>query len=79
MPRYTPFFRVSTLFTLIYLTFPKVRVYYAVMTPKQAIKQFGTVTEMARILGISRQIIYNWLRKGKMPEQWQALVQAKLK
>ncbi len=45
-------------------------------------REFLTVTEVARLLSISRQTLYNWIREGRIPEprrhpttdypQWQA-------
>ena len=31
-------------------------------------RQYMTTTEVARILGVSTQTIYNWLRAGKISE-----------
>ncbi len=44
------------------------------MTPNQAIKKFGGVTQLAKALGISRQTVYNWIDRGGVPAHWQAFV-----
>lgn len=38
------------------------------MTPKQAIKHFGTISKLARALGLSNPSIYDWLNAGEIPE-----------
>lgn len=37
------------------------------MTLEQIIKAFGGVTKTAHALGVTRQTIYIWRRKGEMP------------
>lgn len=38
------------------------------MTLEEIIKAFGGVSQTARALGITRQTIYHWRRKGDIPE-----------
>lgn len=35
---------------------------------RQARKEYLTTAEVARILGVSTQTIYNWIRQGKVSE-----------
>tara|TARA_R110000868_G_scaffold5516_1_gene33131 strand:- start:1224 stop:1412 length:189 start_codon:yes stop_codon:yes gene_type:complete len=46
------------------------------MTPKQVVKHFGTVALAAEGLGMTRQIIYYWLRRGRVPRLAQLYVSA---
>lgn len=38
------------------------------MTLEKIIESFGGVSQTARALGITRQTIYHWRRKGDIPE-----------
>jgi len=38
------------------------------MTLEEIIKTFGGVAQTARALGVTRQTIYIWRRKGEIPE-----------
>ena len=38
------------------------------MTLEEIVKAFGGVSQTARALGITRQTIYHWRRKGDVPE-----------
>jgi DNA-binding phage protein len=40
----------------------------AIMTLEEVIKHFGGVSQTARALGVTRQTIYHWRRKGEMPK-----------
>jgi len=37
------------------------------MTLEEIIREFGGVAHTARALGVTRQTIYYWRRKGEMP------------
>ena len=46
------------------------------MTPipiKAAVTEAGGVTTLARRLGVTRMTIYRWLKRGQMPDSFQAL------
>lgn len=38
------------------------------MSLEEIIKSFGGVSQTARALGVTRQTIYHWRRKGDIPE-----------
>lgn len=38
------------------------------MTLEEVIAHFGGVSQTARALGVTRQTIYHWRRKGEMPK-----------
>jgi DNA-binding transcriptional regulator YdaS (Cro superfamily) len=37
------------------------------MTPKQAIARYGTQARLARVLGVSLQVVNNWKRRDWIP------------
>ncbi len=38
------------------------------MTPDQAIQHFGSISKLARALGLANPTIYDWLNAGAIPE-----------
>lgn len=40
------------------------------MKTEDAIKSRGGVAELAKFLGVSRQTVWYWKRKGELPELW---------
>ena len=44
------------------------------MTPKQVVKYYGSQSEAARRLGVSRQVISNWVRRKRVPLDWQIAI-----
>ncbi len=53
------------------------------MTPIQVVNHFGGKEKTARALNVSRQVVYLWLKKKKIPEprayQIQVISEGKLK
>ncbi len=45
------------------------------MTPRQVLLYFGgnppSQAQAARVLGVSRQVINNWLMRNRVPRYWQ--------
>lgn len=37
------------------------------MTPKQAIAHWSNQTTLARVLGVTRQAVQNWKKRGRIP------------
>jgi DNA-binding transcriptional regulator YdaS (Cro superfamily) len=37
------------------------------MTPKQAVSHWNKQVTLAKVLGVSPQVVNNWLRRGKIP------------
>lgn len=37
------------------------------MTPKQAISHWTNQATLAKVLGVSRQVVNNWKKRGKIP------------
>ena len=46
------------------------------MTPKQLVTYYGSATEVAKQLNVTRQCVYNWLRLGRVSAGAQLKVQA---
>jgi DNA invertase Pin-like site-specific DNA recombinase len=53
------------------------------MTPEQVVEHFGGKAETAAALNVTRQVVYLWLKKQKIPEprayQIQVITKGKLK
>lgn len=53
------------------------------MTPAQVVKHFGGKPQTAKALNVTRQVVYLWLKRKKIPEprayQIQVLTGGKLK
>ena len=49
----------------------------AAMTPNQAVTKYGGVTALAVACGVTRQTVYNWIRAGAIPPQWEAFISTK--
>ncbi len=53
------------------------------MTPEQVVKHFGGKAEAAKALNVTRQVVYLWLKKKRIPEarryQIQTVTGGKLK
>jgi len=45
------------------------------MTIEETIKHFGSITALASALGVSRQTIYLWQKKGSIPFARQAQIE----
>jgi predicted site-specific integrase-resolvase len=41
------------------------------MTPKQAIAHWTNQATLAKVLGVSRQVVNNWKKRGHIPLDWQ--------
>lgn len=39
------------------------------MTPKEVVKYFGGKREAAKALGVTRQAVYSWLQRKRIPYQ----------
>ncbi len=46
------------------------------MTPKQVIKTVGagSQAEVGRRLGIRRQVVQQWVKRGRVPDVWQMII-----
>ena len=47
------------------------------MTPRQIIDHYGTQSNAAKALGITRAIVSYWLKQNKVPPKTQAWIQVK--
>jgi DNA invertase Pin-like site-specific DNA recombinase len=43
------------------------------MEAQQVVDHYGAgnVAEAARVLGLTRQTVYNWIKAGTVPQDWQ--------
>ena len=49
------------------------------MTIEETIKHFGSVTGLANAIGVTRQTVYLWQKKGKIPFARQAQIELETK
>lgn len=45
--------------------------YTRAMTPEQAISHWTNQATLAKVLGVSRQVVNNWKTRGAIPLRWQ--------
>ena len=48
------------------------------MTTSELTTYYGSINDAAQALGVSRQTVYNWQRRGVIPPRWEALVEREL-
>lgn len=44
------------------------------MTPQEAIDIYGSVSRLARAIGVTRQTVHRWVNTGQVPPHYQALI-----
>jgi hypothetical protein len=45
------------------------------MKPDKALSRYGSQTELAKALGVSRQVVHNWVKRGRVSLEGQLELQ----